>query len=62
MVTFEEHADWMAEYLNGLGYFKIVRCKECKWCKAKKSTTATKHCQWWHRAVRNNDFCSKGEK
>lgn len=48
--------------IKGLGYEKVVRCKDCKWCRTKKSTTVTKHCQWWRRSVRDNDFCNKGEK
>lgn len=40
----------------------VVRCKDCKYRKPKKTTTLNSHCVWYNRAVMDDDYCSKAER
>lgn len=40
----------------------VVRCKDCKYRKPKKTTNLNSHCVWYNRAVMDDDYCSKAER
>lgn len=45
--------------IPGVDAVEVVRCKDCK------QFYATKHCymcHWWNMVVRDDDFCSYGER
>ena len=39
----------------------VVRCKDCKYSRPKKSGIKL-HCAWWYRSVYDDDFCSSGKR
>ena len=41
---------------------EVIRCKDCKYCTAKKSTVIKKHCVLWYRSVDGDDYCSRAER
>lgn len=41
---------------------ELVRCKDCKYRKPKKTTNLNSHCIRHNRAVMADDYCSKAKR
>lgn len=51
----------VAQFAPSVDAVEVVRCKECKYSRPKK-TGIKLHCAWWYRSVEDEDYCSRGER
>lgn len=66
-MVIEVNEEYFPEYMEGLGYVKVVRCKDCKYYKVYKVLDDTLPlCNRIRTSMTNaiepDDFCSRAER